>query len=580
MSAAANPRWGMTVDLNRCVGCQTCTAACKHANDTPPEVQWRRVIDIEQGTFPSVERLFMVVGCQHCEEPPCVPVCPTGATKQRADGLVTMDYDQCIGCAYCAVSCPYQARTIVHEERGYFASGRTPQEVATSHPERRGVAQKCTFCVDRVDEGLAAGLVPGVDPAATPACAASCIASAIQFGDFNDPQSKVSQLARDIPSFQMHAQLGTNPQIRYLYETPAVPGRDSAIDDDERLSDLANPLTGPLQRFWDWRAAMNWCFGGTGSGLAIIATALSVAGLMPAALLRSAVFGAGVLIAIGLVCVFLKIGRQLRFWRAALRPHSSWMSRELYVVALFYLALGAMLPGSPAGSPGFVAWAAGGCALAFLACQAMILFKARGIPAWRVHPVPALIVVSGLAEGAGAALVLAAVKRAADPGSSAVSGAVAASSMHISPDARLLPVLAAGLIGLLALHAALWRRHVVRAAAQGIGPLARTEFARISPVLHALGHAAPIVLGGLILSGAGPEPILAAAAGTLAVAGGFWWKFCLIVRAGYQQGFSLPRIPQRGSGRNAAPERHVSPRRSEGPALNAAQTSARAGTHF
>ena len=73
----STPRWGMVIDLNRCVGCQTCTIACKHANDTSPGVQWRRVLDVEQGTFPDVERLFLVVGCQHCADPPCVPVCPT-----------------------------------------------------------------------------------------------------------------------------------------------------------------------------------------------------------------------------------------------------------------------------------------------------------------------------------------------------------------------------------------------------------------------------------------------------------------------------------------------------------------------
>ncbi len=553
MSAAANPRWGMTVDLNRCVGCQTCTAACKHANDTPPEVQWRRVIDIEQGSFPSVERLFMVVGCQHCEEPPCVPVCPTGATQQRADGLVTMDYDQCIGCAYCAVSCPYQARTIVHEQKGYFASGRTAQEVATSHPERQGVAQKCTFCVDRVDSGLAAGLVPGVDPAATPACAASCIASAIQFGDFNDPESKVSRLSRDIPSFQMHAQLGTNPQIRYLYETPAVPGRDSAVEDDERLSDLANPLTGQLQRFWDWRAAMNWCFGGTGSGLATMAVVLWAAGLMPATLVRVWALGAGALMAIGLFCVFLKIGRQMRFWRAALRPHTSWMTRELYVVVLFYLALAGLLLSTPGDAPGVAGWATGGCAIAFLICQAMILFKARGIPAWRVHPVPALIVVSGLAEGAGATLLLGAL----------VSGTASASGVGEGGRAMegMAQALAAGLVVLVLIHASLWRLHVARAAEQGIGPLARAEFARIGGVLHGLGHVGPAVLGLCVVAGIGPTPLVAALAGILAITGGFWWKFRLIVRAGYQQGFALPRMPQRGSGHHAAPERHAAPAR-------------------
>ena len=139
-------RYGMVIDLNRCVGCQTCTIACKHANDTPPGVQWRRVLDVEYGSFPDVERVFLVTGCQHCAEPPCVPVCPTGATRQRADGLVTMNYDTCIGCASCAVACPYQARTIVHEKTGYYGE-QTVQEKKTSHDDRIGVANKCTFCV-------------------------------------------------------------------------------------------------------------------------------------------------------------------------------------------------------------------------------------------------------------------------------------------------------------------------------------------------------------------------------------------------------------------------------------------------
>ncbi len=229
----ASPRWGMAVDINRCVGCQTCTIACKHANDTTPGVQWRSVLDVETGSFPDVERLFLVTGCQHCAEPSCVPVCPTGATKQRADGLVTMDYELCIGCASCAVACPYLARTIVHRPSSYFEE-ETVQERFVAHDERRGVAQKCTFCIDRVDDGLAAGLTPGIDPEASPACAASCIASAITFGDYNDPQSPVSKLTSEHDYFQMHGDLGNDPQIKYLYQTPRVPGRDAdATDADD-----------------------------------------------------------------------------------------------------------------------------------------------------------------------------------------------------------------------------------------------------------------------------------------------------------------------------------------------------------
>ena len=127
-------RWAMVADLRRCVGCQTCTAACKHANATPPGVQWRRVLDMEFGEYPDVQRAFVPVGCMHCDEPPCMDVCPTTATNKRADGIVTIDYDLCIGCAYCAVACPYQARykTDARQLRLRHAPASTRRSAATT----------------------------------------------------------------------------------------------------------------------------------------------------------------------------------------------------------------------------------------------------------------------------------------------------------------------------------------------------------------------------------------------------------------------------------------------------------------
>ena len=210
-------RWAMTADLRRCVGCQTCTAASKHTNATPPEVQWRRVLDMEFGEYPNVKRVFVPVGCQHCEDPPCMHVCPTTATKQRADGIVTIDYDLCIGCSYCAVACPYQAR--YKTDKASFAFGTaTVEETQRRDDSRLAVATKCTFCVDRIDAGLAAGLTPGVDPAATPACVNSCIAEALAFGDLEDPNSNVSQLLEKNQSFRMHEELGTKPGFHYLWD--------------------------------------------------------------------------------------------------------------------------------------------------------------------------------------------------------------------------------------------------------------------------------------------------------------------------------------------------------------------------
>jgi phenylacetyl-CoA:acceptor oxidoreductase 27-kDa subunit len=210
-------RWAMVADLRRCVGCQTCTAACRHANATPSGVQWRRVLDMEFGEYPDVHRAFVPVGCQHCDDPPCLDVCPSKATKKRADGIVTIDYDLCIGCAYCAVACPYQARYKTTEPT--FAYGvPTASETTRRDDARLGVATKCTFCVDRIDAGIANGQVPGIDPEATPACVNACISKAMTFGDLDDPESLVSQVLAKNKHFRMHEELGTCPGFYYIWD--------------------------------------------------------------------------------------------------------------------------------------------------------------------------------------------------------------------------------------------------------------------------------------------------------------------------------------------------------------------------
>lgn len=543
-SAETSQRFGMVIDVNRCVGCQTCTIACKTTNDTVPGVQWRKVLDVESGAFPDVERLFLVVGCQHCAEPPCVPVCPTGATFQRDDGLVAMDYDVCIGCAYCAVSCPYQARTIAHHRDSYYDED-TIQERATAHDDRLGVAQKCSFCVEKIDEAKERGLTPGVDLDVTPACAASCISQAIQFGDFNDADSNVSQLVANNAHFQMHAELGTDPQIKYLYETPAVPGRDldSADNGDVPLSDPENALVGKRQTLWDFRAAMNWCFGGMSSGLAIMAWLGSLAGYVPGPAVPLLQAAAALLMAVGLFFVFLKLGRKLRALNALRRPGTSWMSRELYTVPVFY---GAVLASLLWPHPAFHALA-GLAALAFLVCQAKILHMAKGIPAWRVPLIPWMIVATGLFEGMGLLQLSA-----------------------LAWDASLEGVTVGfGVLALLAaINAALWMRYVGRAEANGLPPLTRRVLNRMTPWLRGLGQVLPFLLGafafivgasidsGNILptsgqTAAGMVGMLAAA--PLAVLGGFFWKMMVITRACHQQGFALAKMPRRGSGTRAAP---------------------------
>ena len=208
-------RWGMVIDLRRCVGCQTCTIACKQEHGLPAGTFWRYVADCEVGEYPDVRRMFLPMQCMHCAEPPCVPVCPTGASRQRADGIVWVAYDACVGCGYCAMACPYRARHLAHEAGAYFVAGLTPPEQLSARPERRGVMTKCTFCKERVDEGLARGLRPGTDPDATPMCAVACIAGAIVFGDLDDSASTVAQLVADGDAGPLLPECGTAPSVYY-----------------------------------------------------------------------------------------------------------------------------------------------------------------------------------------------------------------------------------------------------------------------------------------------------------------------------------------------------------------------------
>lgn len=475
-------RYVMLADLERCVGCQTCTAACRHANATSPAVQWRRVLDVEAGTYPEVSRTFVPVGCQHCADPPCMHVCPTTATGKRADGIVTVDYDLCIGCAYCDVACPYQARfKIDREDFAYGAA--TPPEAAASSDRRVGVSQKCTFCSDRIDAGIAEGLVPGVDPRATPACVNSCIADALHFGDADDPQSNVSRLLRENANFRMHEELGTEPGFYYLQ--------------DRRPATAPGPVRGQgieprHQQHWDWKAAMNFMVGGSGAALFAWSVGYGEPGLGVAALCLMA-FGLGILL--------FKIGRPLRFLYVLRQPRRSWMSREAWLAGAFFPLAGFHL------ATGSLGIAAALIALGFLFAQAMILKEAKGVPAWRTPRIVPLVFATGLAEGAGMlALVLP------------------------------VPFVLAALVVLRG-----WAWHAYLKAIEREGaPTRALEVLRGCRAWMLWGGGilplALIAYGELF-----GARVPGALAGIAVVATGWMLKFILVTRAGYQQGFAIQR---------------------------------------
>jgi Fe-S-cluster-containing dehydrogenase component len=212
--ASSTYQWHMGINLDKCIGCNYCVWTCQATNDVPDDdMRWN--VGFPERTENGTD-FYMTRPCLHCEEAPCTKVCPVGATWVREDGIVAMDYDRCIGCRYCEVACPYDVRRFNWAE----ATGDNPYVPTWGVPEvprrERGVVEKCTFCVQRIDRGLEQGLTPGIDPQATPACVNICPVGARVFGDANDPESPISKFLAEHDTFVLREDLGTKPKVHYV----------------------------------------------------------------------------------------------------------------------------------------------------------------------------------------------------------------------------------------------------------------------------------------------------------------------------------------------------------------------------
>ena len=227
------PRYGMVIDLSRCYGCRACMVACKVENNSPGAHFWMYVFRLEEGEYPNALVRFMPRPCMHCENAPCVKVCPTGARYKREDGLTATDHDRCIGCRYCEVACPYGVNYFNWKDpkKNQYLDWDTPAAAALDrvtegaippyknpdlaermadgrrtagggHP--KGIVEKCAFCVHRLEKGL------------KPACVANCPAFALSFGDLDDPESDASKLLAKNRSFRLEEGFNTKPRVYYI----------------------------------------------------------------------------------------------------------------------------------------------------------------------------------------------------------------------------------------------------------------------------------------------------------------------------------------------------------------------------
>jgi len=243
-------RYGMSIDLDKCMGCRACMEACKVENSTPPSSFFMYVFRFEQGEYPSARVSFLPRPCMHCDNAPCVKVCPVGARYKREDGIVATDWDRCIGCRYCEVACPYGVNTfnwldpaentyldwndadVAAVSGGAVPPYRNPALDEPYGPEQRkiagggqsrGVMEKCTFCVHRVEDGL------------DPACVQTCPVRALTFGDLDDPTSAVSRAIQGRAGFRLLEEAGTEPRVHYV--GGAAPGPE-AREVDEPVTEV------------------------------------------------------------------------------------------------------------------------------------------------------------------------------------------------------------------------------------------------------------------------------------------------------------------------------------------------------
>ncbi len=229
-------RFAMALDINKCIGCRRCAYACVMENNTDRElhIEWIKVVGLPREELellnpnmdytdaPEKNMVYIPMACMHCEDPPCVMVCPVVATYKEPDGIVVIDYDRCIGCRYCMTACPYGARRFNWKKPRVPVTELNPNMHILGNVVRQPhVVEKCTWCIQRTRDG-------GV-----PACVEVCPVGSRVFGDLNDPASPIRRVIEEYGAFVLRPEAGTKPRFFYYFGPARTPKKEWVTGEKE-----------------------------------------------------------------------------------------------------------------------------------------------------------------------------------------------------------------------------------------------------------------------------------------------------------------------------------------------------------
>jgi len=395
-------RYGFVIDSRRCIGCHSCTVACKTENRVPLGVNRTWVKYVEKGRFPNVRRVFQVNRCNQCEHPPCVEICPVTAMYQRSDGIVDFNPARCIGCKACMQACPYDAIYV--------------------DPDRNTVA-KCHLCAHRIEVGL------------EPACTSVCPESALVAGDLDDPESEVAQLvAREAVRVRKPEQ-GTGPKVFYIDgdESSMIPtaahhesfymwsernqkvhggGAAYAPDSPFLRNNVLAAYDVAHERPWGWQVPVYFWMKSIGSGLLAVPAIGMALGLVAADRLRDSILAALALVFIAatVVMLVLDLSRKERFLNILAFPQRrSWLSKGSYLLILYSALCGVFCVSLLAGFSRLshvLLWLTVIAGFLAAAYTAFLFGQCEGRDLWQTPLLPLHLVVQALVASAAVLLLL------------------------------------------------------------------------------------------------------------------------------------------------------------------------------